>query len=133
MVNTTSNPLRLIIATMFALQAVCAMADAKDDADARYRSERALCADIQDGERRANCLREAAAAREAALRGQLDDAQGSYERNAMARCEALPAEERDSCRRRVRGEGETRGSVGSGGVIREYREFTLPPVLPKEQ
>jgi len=45
----------------------------------------------------------------------------------------LPAEERDACVRRVRGEGVTQGSVQGGGLIREYREYTLPsPQVPAE-
>jgi hypothetical protein len=71
---------------------------------------------------RAACLREAAAARAEARRGVLEGAQEAYEKNALARCEALPAGERDSCIRRVRGEGITRGSVSEGGIYREYRE-----------
>lgn len=96
------------------------------DIDARYQSERAACERTPPNQDRAACLREAAAARDAARRGQLDGAQNNYEQNALARCDALPAEERDLCRRRARGEGETKGSVSEGGIYREYRELTLP-------
>ncbi|HYD58852.1 MAG TPA: hypothetical protein VEC35_00760 [Noviherbaspirillum sp.] len=93
------------------------------DIEARYQRERDACDNAQD---KAACLRDAAAAREAAKHGQLDTAQGNYDQNALARCNALPVEERDACARRVRGEGVTQGSVSGGGVIREYREYTLP-------
>lgn len=110
---------------------LCASAIATDDAklkeiEARYQSERAACENAQLTQDRAACLRDAAAARDAARRGQLETTQGGYDRNALARCEALPVEERDACARRVRGEGVTQGSVGEGGIIREYREYTLP-------
>ena len=106
-------------------------ADAQQEIEARYRSERAACESGKSPQDRATCLREAAAAREAARQGQLDSAPGSYEKNALARCEALPEAERDLCRRRTRNEGETRGSVSEGGIYREYREVTLPPVTPQ--
>jgi hypothetical protein len=99
--------------------------------EARYQSERAACDGRQSAEDRAACLRETAAVRDAAKRGQLDDPPGAYERNALARCEALPQADRDICRRRARGEGVTTGSVSGGGILREYREITLPPVEPK--
>lgn len=107
---------------------LCASVQAADDAklkdiEARYQSERAACESALD---KAACLRDAAAAREAARHGQLESGQGSYDQNALARCAALPVEERDACARRVRGEGVTQGSVKEGGVMREYREYTLP-------
>ncbi|HZW21287.1 hypothetical protein [Noviherbaspirillum sp.] len=109
-----------------------APASAADDArlaeiEARYQRERGACEQAQD---KSACLREAAAAREAARRGVLDTGQGSYEQNALARCANLPVEERELCVRRTRGEGVTQGSVSEGGVIREYREYTLPSPPP---
>ncbi|HEY0846566.1 MAG TPA: hypothetical protein VGE12_14440 [Noviherbaspirillum sp.] len=99
------------------------------DIDARYQAERAACdsAAILD---RAACLRDAAAARDEARRGVLNGTQADYEKNALARCAALPIEERDLCIRRTRNEGETSGSVGEGGIYREYRELDLPSVAP---
>lgn len=116
------------IPTVLAAVLLCASAYAADDApqkeiEARYRSERAACENAQD---KAACLREAAAARAEARRGTLAGTQETYEQNALARCAALPEAERDSCARRVRGEGETHGSVSEGGILREYRELTLP-------
>jgi hypothetical protein len=97
------------------------------DAEVRYQSERAAC-NSRSGEDRATCLREAAAARAEAKRGELGGAQNSYEKNALARCDALPAADRDVCARRIRGEGVTKGSVAEGGIYREYKEVTLPSV-----
>jgi Ni/Co efflux regulator RcnB len=119
-------------AALAATALLCASVHAADetrqkDIEARYQRERAACENAQD---KAACLRDAAAAREAAKHGQLDTAQGNYGQNAFARCNALPVEERDACVRRVRGEGVTQGSVSEGGVIREYREYTLPSPAP---
>lgn len=109
---------------------MAAEGNATQDIEARYRSERAACDKpaIQDREA---CLREAAAARDAAKHDQLSEEQRNYEKNALARCDALPEAERDACRRRARNEGETSGSVEGGGVLREYREITLPPLTPQ--
>jgi hypothetical protein len=111
---------------------------ASNDIDARYRQERDACSGRPAPERPA-CLREAAAAREAARQGQLNGGQANYEQNMLERCKALPAAERDSCMHRSRGEGQNSGSVEGGGVIREYKEITLPPaissptVVPKQR
>lgn len=100
------------------------------DIEARYQSERAACAQRATPEDQASCLREAAAARAEARQGQLDDRQASYDRNAVARCDALPLADQEACRRRAREEGAVSGSVSSGGILREYREITLTPPPP---
>lgn len=105
--------------------------DKQDDIEARYQRERAVCESGQSPQDRATCLQEAAAARDAARRDQLTSADSSYEKNALARCDALPPHDRDLCQRRVRGEGVTKGSVSEGGIYREYREVILPPVTPQ--
>lgn len=109
-----------------------AMADAGKlaEIDARYQSERAACESAPPSVDRIACLREAAAARDEARRGLLNGAQSNYDQNALARCAALPPEERDNCIRRTRGEGETKGNVTEGGIYREYKEYTLPSPSP---
>lgn len=111
---------------------IAADGDAREAIEARYQRERAACDSAPPSRDRAACLRDAAAARDEARRGLLNEAPGSYEQNALARCEALPPEERDNCRRRARGEGETRGSVSEGGVFREYRELTIGEPAPPD-
>lgn len=108
---------------------LCTSAIAADDTrqkdiEALYQRERAACESAQD---KASCLRDAAAARKEARYNQLET-QGGHDQNALARCASLPAEERDACTRRVRGEGITQGSVDEGGIIRQYREYTLPSI-----
>ena len=96
----------------------------KSDVNANYQRERAACNSIQSSTDRAACLREAAAARDAARKGQLGNTSGSYETNALARCKSLPAaDDQAACERRVRGEGTITGSVDSGGI---YRELVVP-------
>lgn len=123
---TTTFPFLRIVPAALALacSAVFAVDNARlKDIEARYQNERTACENAQD---KAACLHEAAAARAEARRGTLEGTSSAYEQNALARCAALPADERDSCARRVRGEGEVRGSVSEGDIIREYREMTLP-------
>jgi hypothetical protein len=91
-----------------------------------YQDERSAC-QLRPEAERASCLREAAAAREAARKGQLNGA-AAYEANRTQRCNALPVADRDACVRRARGEGTVSGSVEAGGVVREYRELIHPPV-----
>lgn len=124
---------RLSAGVLLALSVGASAADRKpSNAEARYQQERAACESGQSTEDRATCLREAAAARAAARNGQLDEPQENYEKNALARCEALPPADREACRHRTRDEGVTEGSVAGGGIIREYREITLPPATPLE-
>jgi hypothetical protein len=132
---TCRSRVRVCAGTLWLLGAMtCAFAMAADahtppDITARYQRERAACDSGKSAEDRATCLREAAAARDAAAHGELDEP-GDYEKNALARCDAVPPADRDACRHRARGEGEMKGSVSGGGIIREYREITLPPQAP---
>ena len=92
--------------------------------------DRAACAS-QPAQDQAACLREAAAARQEARRGRLDEGLSSeYEKNRVARCSYLPAADQPDCLRRMRGEGYTSGSVSGGGIYRELR--TIVPA-PEEQ
>lgn len=112
-------------------------ADKPDQGDTRYQAERATCACLQDPGERTSCLREAAAARSAARQGKLDNQPGAgpqdFERNALARCDALPVSDRELCIRRTRGEGTVNGSVQEGGIYREYREIILPDATPQAE
>jgi hypothetical protein len=122
----------LVLGAMAPAFAAAAPAGAAPDLEARYQQERAACANGKSAEDRATCLREAAAAHDAARHGELDEPEDNYAANALARCAALPAADRDVCRHRMR-EGATEGSVSGGGIIREYREITLPPAAPRQE
>jgi hypothetical protein len=91
----------------------------------QYQAERAVCDNIQQD--RAACIREAGAAQQAARSGALTSAPtDTYIANALARCQAQPAQDRRACEDRVRGTGQTTidGNVLGGGAIRE----TVTPV-----
>lgn len=103
------------------------------DSAERYDADRALCISGLTHQEREDCLREAAAARQAARRGQLQDDgdEAEYRRNALRRCERLPEQFREDCIARMRGEGTmTEGSVEGGGIYRERREL-IPVPAPR--
>ena len=89
------------------------------DANARYQIERAVCMTGQSNQDRATCLKEAGAALKEAKMGRLSSDQSAFKQNALLRCNALPADERVACQRRIEGDGTTTGSVRDGGLLRE--------------
>lgn len=93
-------------------------ASAADATANTYQQERTNCTSGGSHQDRATCLREAAAARGEARRGNLTDST-SYEENALARCNTLPPSDRQDCAKRVQGQGVVSGSVEGGGLYRE--------------
>lgn len=92
--------------------------------------DRAACMS-QPAQDQAACMREAAAARQEARRGRLDEGlSAEYEKNRLARCAYLPAADQADCQRRMRGEGYTSGSVEGGGIYRELR--TIVPATEEQ-
>ncbi|MEJ6023476.1 hypothetical protein [Ramlibacter sp. PS4R-6] len=85
-------------------------------AQLRYQQERADCLSGASSQDRATCLREAAAALQEARRGNLST--GDLAQNGVARCNALPADDRQDCVLRMQ-PGAASGSVSGGGVLRE--------------
>lgn len=152
---TASLSIRPVPALLaYAIVLLCTSAEAADDArlteiETRYQSERAACESAQD---KAACLRDAAAARDAARHGQLEGAKGDYDQNALARCAALPVVERDACAspgaRRRRDAGQRRrgrhhariprvhaafrAGRGSGALICRHNRSTID-LLPAER
>ena len=104
---------------------------ARQGASAAGRTQsQASCMSDQGTQSRENCLKERAAASQAARRGNLtrrDDE--TYMKNRMQRCSALPVADRDACMARMENPTDTSGSVGSGGVLYEYKE-TVPAGAP---
>jgi hypothetical protein len=94
-------------------------------AQGSFQDERAACMKL-DGDERKTCLREVGAARVEAKRGGLADS-AEYQKNLTARCNYLPAADRDDCERRMRGEGTVTGSVEGGGIYRELRTLVPAP------
>jgi hypothetical protein len=97
-----------------------AAADAAE-IERQYQLDRTICLSGGSPQDQLACLREAAAAREAARRGQLEapETPAQLEQNQLARCDRLPAAERAACIARLRDEGTARGSVEGGGIYRE--------------
>lgn len=94
----------------------------------QYEHERAVCLSGRSNQDQATCLREAAAARGEARRGLLEDpASADYRRNALERCHVFSGEEATECRARISGAGTVRGSVGSGGILRELVTIVPAP------
>jgi hypothetical protein len=116
-------------AILLVVAAACPPALSAGDADARYAQERAVCLGGQANQDRDTCLKEAAAARDEARRGELGNGPAPYADNAGRRCDALPAAERGDCQARMQGQGTTSGSVGAGGIYRELvtREPAVAP------
>jgi len=86
----------------------------------QYEREKADCMTGRTSEPRNVCLREAGAAYAQARQGKLissSDRPELWASNALKRCEAQPAEDREMCERRVR-EGQISGSVEGGGQLR---------------
>ena len=86
-----------------------------------YEADRAACLAGMSHQDRATCLKEAAAARNEALRGRLDNGETPDQRraNALARCRVQPAADRADCERLARGEGLNEGSVAEGAVMKQ--------------
>lgn len=99
--------------------ALPAFADTAREAQARFRQDMAACNSGQSNQDLATCRLEARNALADARRGHLNDAPGKYTNNALQRCSALEGNNRSDCESRMRGEGRSEGSVGSGGIIRE--------------
>jgi len=86
-----------------------------------FEAERAACLAGISHQDRATCLKEAAAARNEAMRGRLDNGETPDQRraNALARCRVQPAADRADCERLARGEGLNEGSVAEGAVMKQ--------------
>jgi hypothetical protein len=122
----------IALCAAFAMQGAFAADPVRNtDADAKYQRERAACmAGQTTNEDRATCLREAAAARDEARKGNLTSGDGQLRKNAKDRCKVLSGDERADCIARMNGEGTTSGSVGGGGILRE--KVTIVPGKPAE-
>lgn len=108
-----------VIGTTAMLFAAGAGAANLSEAQARYQHERAACMNGSSNQDRATCLKEAGAALGEAKRGALGaSSDGNLERNRMARCDALPAQEREDCVVRMQ-HGTMSGSAQQGGILRE--------------
>ncbi|HTK00874.1 MAG TPA: hypothetical protein VL522_14685 [Bordetella sp.] len=88
--------------------------------DAQYNEDVARCKSGASGEDQAACMREAGASLVERRRNGLTNPTNAQQ-NATARCNSLPADQRQDCMIQMSGQGDTRveGSVTGGGVLRE--------------
>jgi hypothetical protein len=108
-----------LCSTMLTTAVAAPRHDNLSDAQANYQKERENCLNGRSNQDRSTCLKEAGAAFAEAKRGRLNDDSAQYQQNATIRCQALQSENRQACERRMRGEGEVKGSVEAGGIYRE--------------
>jgi hypothetical protein len=107
------------LAAMLAPAAWAAGNQALAQAQQQFKQERAHCLSGQSQQDRATCLKEAGAAYEEARRGALANPSGTnLGGNAVERCKAQPAADREACVQRIMGAGTAEGSVEGGGIIR---------------
>ncbi len=138
MKTSTRHPIRACLATaaiVMTLPTWAASGADKASIEANYQAARTTCQSISVKEDRTNCLRDAGAARAQALRqGTSTTSRDQLERNALQRCQAhKTAEDQATCERMARGDGNTSGSVESGGVIRELTtQIPAPPMPPRQ-
>ena len=118
------------VLSICAAAAVAAAQTPATEIQTRYEQERARCLDGTSNQDRATCLKEAGAARDEARKGNLNDGDTKYRRNARVRCEALSGDEARDCLARMKGEGTTSGSAESGGILRETVTRETKPVEP---
>ena len=127
--KTLSHSLTLTVcAAATLLFAGAAVAAKASEAQLLYQKERAVCMSGASNQDRATCLKEAGAALQEARRGNLSaGSENELGHNRLVRCNALPAQDREDCARRMQGEGVTTGSAQQGGVLRELTR----PVAPR--
>jgi hypothetical protein len=107
--------------------------DASSAAMARYQQDRANCMAGKTYEDRKTCLREAAAALQAARSHDLTggDAQ-LYAANERKRCDPLTGDDKKACLMRVAGQGTTSGSVAGGGELHTLVQ-EIPGAVPEPE
>ena len=124
----STRPAHVLAAIALALGAGAgAQAATPADIEAQYRNDVARCNSGQTAQSQADCMREAGAARQEAMRNRLQN-NGNYDNNRYQRCQSLPAAQRDDCMKQMHGDNtRVMGSVEGGGVL---RETTIPIPAP---
>lgn len=96
------------------------------DMQSRYKEDLQRCESLTDPESQRTCRREAAAALQEARRDRLVTGQSDTAANAAARCQRLPAGQREDCERLMSDSAAVEhGSISGGGVLRELT-ITVP-------
>ena len=98
--------------------------------EARYQRDAAVCLNPRYAGDKDECLSEAGTARSSREPVTIDLDPGRFARNALRRCEPLPAPDRIDCLARMQGQGTATGSVAGGGIYRELVTREASPVPP---
>lgn len=96
------------------------------DASGNTQTEITACNTGRTQQDRETCLKEARNASADKKAGKLEGSSTQLGTNASQRCEAFLGEEKIACEARVAGFGNTSGSVGGGGVIRQVETVVIP-------
>lgn len=96
------------------------------DATGNAANEMAACKNGTTQQSRETCMTEVRNASAARRAGNVDNAGGQFNANALMRCNALQGEDKVACEARVLGYGSPQGSVAGGGVITEVETVVLP-------
>jgi len=99
---------------------------ARAAAQARYQQDLAVCNSGQSNQDLSTCRLEAQNALAAAKRGDLSNASGEYQSNALQRCAVFKDAERSDCEARMSDQSNTEGSAASGGIL--HQSVTIMPV-----
>jgi len=109
------------------------------DATGNAQSEMAACNNGKTQQDKETCMREVRNANAEKRAGKLDGSSTGLDANAMQRCDTFTGEDKIACQARIAGYGNTSGSVGGGGLIREVETVVVPAdgttvtVQPKTQ
>jgi hypothetical protein len=109
------------VCTTFSVGAISASAPAPTPAEARYQQDRANCLAGKTAESQATCMKEAAAALQAARKRDLrTPTPAEVAANERRRCEPLSGDEKKDCLKRADNIDTTvSGSVAAGGDLKE--------------
>ncbi len=133
--NIALTPLRSLTAAALT-SLVCAsgaLAAPPDDlaqAQARYRSDMAVCNSGQSNQVPATCRQEAASALAQVKSGAIHNAPDQYQQNALRRCDAHQGDDRTACVARILGQGDISTGSQAGGILRESVTVTPVPQKP---
>nr|WP_315260222.1 hypothetical protein [uncultured Limnohabitans sp.] len=126
--RTTLFTAQVLICASFCLHVQAQTpAQPQDELTARYQQDLTECEAQQATQDLAACRLEARNALAEAKRNLLSDTTANlFEKNQLKRCRVFKGDDREACEARVRGDGNSTGSVQSGGILREVTRPIAP-------
>ncbi len=123
--TSTLQQLRQFSLVLTTLVACSTGAQAATEAQYRYRQELAVCNSGKSNQDAATCRLEARNALAEARRNGLSSPGTHMQHNTMMRCGVHEGDDRRACEMRMGMQGQTEGSVGAGGILRQST-ITVP-------